>query len=173
MRIHTLQFAGYLALAVLIGCGDAYESPQEAAVPTGIEYISESCPVTLPGDTAHLAGAYFNHGKDGLWTAVWPEGTVTFRPGGPGHSNSDGSMSMKFPWWNSIEGFLTIEGRRLDAPGEMAPHSTDRLDYSGFVPSGITFPSEGCWEITGTIGDASLTFVTLVVRVGRDGESDN
>jgi len=162
-----LLFASFLLLAVLIACGGASDEAQHTQVPTKLESVSASCPVTLPGDTAQLAGAYFNHGKDGLWTVVWPEGTVTFRPGGPGHVNSDGSMSMKFPWWSSIQGSLAIEGRRLDAPGEMVKHNESRLS-TGFVPSGITFPGEGCWEVTGTIGGASLTFVTLVVRVGEE-----
>jgi hypothetical protein len=29
-------------------------------------------------------------------------------------------------------------------------------------PSGINFPTEGCYEITGQSGDAQLTFVTKV-----------
>jgi len=31
-------------------------------------------------------------------------------------------------------------------------------------PTELIFPTEGCWEVTGRVGDASLTFVTLVVR---------
>jgi hypothetical protein len=164
MRVHTLQIAGFLFVTLLIGCGDASQSPQETIVPTEIEYISGECPVTLPGETVKFAGANFNHGKDGVWTTLWPQGTVTFRPDGPGHVNSNGSMSMKFPWWSLIEDSLTIEGRRLDSPGKMASHTEGRLS-TGFVPSGITFPSEGCWEVTGSVGDASLTFVTLAVKV--------
>jgi len=30
-------------------------------------------------------------------------------------------------------------------------------------PSGITFPTEGCWQVTGRVGEASLTFVALVL----------
>ena len=36
---------------------------------------------------------------------------------------------------------------------------------AGFQASGIIFPTEGCWEVTGKAGNASLTFVTLVVKV--------
>ncbi len=167
IRLRKLTFAGLLLPVVLIACGGIGKEPQQVQVPTNLDSVPADCPVTLPGDTVHLAGAYFNHGKNGLWTAVWPEGTVMFRPGGPGHVNSDGSMSMKFPWWTSLEGSLTIEGRRLDAPGEMAPHSEARID-SKFVPSGITFPSDGCWEVTGSVGDASLTFVTLAVNTKKE-----
>lgn len=30
--------------------------------------------------------------------------------------------------------------------------------------SGLIFPTEGCWEITGKVGDATLTFVNMVIR---------
>jgi len=26
------------------------------------------------------------------------------------------------------------------------------------------FPTEGCWEVTGTVGAVSLTFVTFVIK---------
>ncbi len=35
---------------------------------------------------------------------------------------------------------------------------------SGFQASGVIFPTEGCWEVTGRVGNVSLTFVTLVVK---------
>jgi hypothetical protein len=28
----------------------------------------------------------------------------------------------------------------------------------------VTFPAEGCWKVTGTVGHASLTFVTNVIK---------
>ena len=34
---------------------------------------------------------------------------------------------------------------------------------SGFQVTGIIFPTEGCWEISGQAGDEPLTFVTLVI----------
>jgi hypothetical protein len=35
------------------------------------------------------------------------------------------------------------------------------------MPSGLSFPTEGCWEVTGAVGDAELTFVTLVLKASR------
>jgi hypothetical protein len=60
---------------------------------------------------------------------------------------------------------LSIGGQRLDtsAPPLRAEVSDDYGDQ-GFVPSSLHFPSEGCWEVTGRLGDASLTFVTFVLR---------
>ncbi len=70
---------------------------------------------------------------------------------------------MKFWWWRLVKGRLTIEGRRLsiipDGYGEI-----------GFQASGLVFPTPGCWEVTGRIGDKSLTFVTLVEKISEGPE---
>ena len=36
----------------------------------------------------------------------------------------------------------------------------------GMCFSTVVFPTPGCWEVTGRVGTASLTFVTLVQRIG-------
>jgi hypothetical protein len=71
---------------------------------------------------------------------------------------------MKWPWYRWVAGTLTIEGRRLDAPAPpLEAWIPDGYGDSGFQVSGITFPTDGCWEITGRVGEGSLTFVVLVV----------
>jgi hypothetical protein len=73
---------------------------------------------------------------------------------------------MKFGWWRGVSGKLTIEGFRLGA--SVPPIQTsvpDGYGETGFQATGILFPSEGCWQITGRVGEASLTFVTLVIKV--------
>jgi hypothetical protein len=53
--------------------------------------------------------------------------------------------------------------------GAAPPLSTsipDGYGPTGFQASGVTFPTEGCWEVTGRVGNASLTFVTLVLKAG-------
>ncbi|MDE3111597.1 MAG: hypothetical protein KGK34_01490 [Chloroflexota bacterium] len=40
----------------------------------------------------------------------------------------------------------------------------DGYGDTGFQASGVLFPTEGCWEITGAVGNSTLTFVTLVRR---------
>ena len=37
----------------------------------------------------------------------------------------------------------------------------------GFQPSALFFPTEGCWEVTGRVRDATLTFVTIVVKASN------
>jgi len=78
---------------------------------------------------------------------------------------------MKFWWWRLVKGRLTIEGRRLDNPAPPL-HSIipDGYGEIGFQASGLVFPTPGCWEVTGRIGDKSLTFVTLVEKISEGPE---
>ena len=47
--------------------------------------------------------------------------------------------------------------------GNEPPADANVFAWGRFQVSGITFPTDGCWEITGRLGDASLNFVVLVV----------
>jgi hypothetical protein len=63
-----------------------------------------------------------------------------------------------------VRGQLEITGHRLDGPAPPLTASVpEGYGESGFQASGVTFPTAGCWEVTGRVGDATLTFVTLVV----------
>lgn len=128
------------------------------------------CPVTRnhmkPNDLL-TAGRY---GKTDLWTTLWPEGTIVFRPGGPGFIDRDGSLGMKWPWTRGdrVVGKLTIEGRRLDADAPpLRANIPEGYGDTGFQSTSLVFPTEGCWEVTGRAGGAVLTFVTLVVNIGE------
>jgi hypothetical protein len=60
---------------------------------------------------------------------------------------------MKVGWWRTTPGKLTIDGRRLDAPAPPLKASIpDGYGPTGFQATGITFPTEGCWEITARVG---------------------
>jgi hypothetical protein len=121
------------------------------------------CPVTHangatpPGEVPSIQ----NHGNGKLWTVLWPHGVVV--ASGPHQVYADGSIGMKFPWWRAVRGRLHIDGHRLD--GTAPPLRVEMSDYgpTGFQASGLIFPTQGCWEVTGRAGPASLTFVTLVV----------
>jgi hypothetical protein len=95
---------------------------------------------------------------------------VIFHPGGPDALSADGSLSMKFWFYRTIPGEVVIEGRRLDEPGSAAHLATlrgpaDGYGETGFHPAGLRFPGQGCWEVTARIGDARMTFITLVVWI--------
>ena len=149
----------------------------------GQEHGTETgpCPVTLPGINVVRNGVHyeydyvvrhssrFNYGNGELWTGVGRDGTVLFRARGPGSLNPDGSLSIKSHWYVEQEdahGELEIQGRRLDAPSErsVSGNHSPVLGDPGFHAGKLTFPSEGCWEVTGKAGDSSLTYVIRVIK---------
>jgi hypothetical protein len=127
------------------------------------------CPVTKPSSAptdihASLFGSGSAYGNSSLWVGGLGDGGVIAAAGDS--INADGSVGWKFGWWRIVSGDLTITGQRLDA--EAAPLASDvpsGYGPTGFQASGVTFPTEGCWQITGHVGTASLTFVTFVIKV--------
>jgi hypothetical protein len=105
------------------------------------------------------------HGNGSIWTSEWPDGTVTFRKGGPGFVEPDGSLKMKFFWLLAGPGPLTVTGKRLDgAAAALRVDMPDGFENAGFQPSSLIFPTPGCWEITAKTSGPALTFVTKIVR---------
>lgn len=170
MRIPTLAhglISITLAAAVLVQRRTAAAGhPPNGAHPA--EEATSVCPVTTPNDHRYVdepAGG--NHGNESLVTELWPGGRVDFIPSGPGCVEPDGYLGMKWPWWRSVPGPLTIEGRRLDgAAGPLRAHVPQGYGEVGFQSTGVLFAGPGCWEVTGRVGDATLTFVTLIVKTG-------
>lgn len=139
------------------------DSPQLAS--------TRECEVSLPNGSAPPGGEageqFYGNGK--IWAVLWPNGIIAptrdyVRP--------DGSIGMKIPWWaNGTKGELRIFGRRLDRPGRPLRvlginAGWPRKDQHGtrFWASGLIFPTEGCWEVTGRVGTDELIFVTVVVK---------
>ncbi|MBO3750098.1 hypothetical protein J5X84_28790 [Streptosporangiaceae bacterium NEAU-GS5] len=94
---------------------------------------------------------------------IWPGGVIK---AGPEFIREDGSIGMKFGWWRGVPGQLRITGRRID--GTAAPLRADiPTGYGdrGFQATGVYFPAAGCWQITGSVGSARLTFVTYVIKL--------
>ena len=124
-----------------------------------------TCGVTQPNGSqppdGNIGGALI-HGNGSLWVAMPPSNVVVTEP------SAGGTIQTKYPWWRAVTGTLRIEGRRLDGPaaGLTATDVPDGYGVTGFQASAVTFPTEGCWEVTGRVGEASLTFVTLVLKAG-------
>jgi len=135
-----------------------------------------SCPVTTPPpvalrppppagtgpnpNLAFTAGAgRFLYGGDALIAILPDDGTIL--PSDPSRGLPGG---VKFPWWRIAHGDLAIVTRRLDAA--TAPQSAEvpgGYGDTGFQVSGLGFSSPGCWQVSGTVGDKTLTFVVNVV----------
>ena len=178
MRFPARCLSAVALVAALAACSGG-SSPDRAATKTRAEPTGPSttewrpagggegtCPLTLPNRSVPADvdewTAEDSYGDGKLWTQLWPYNVVI---ASSGFVREDGSIGMKWPWWRGARGELTIEGRRLDGEAEpLGAEIPEGYGPSGFQPTGILFPSEGCWEVTGTVGDASLTFVTLVVK---------
>jgi hypothetical protein len=115
---------------------------------------AETCPVTK--------GRY---GNGFLSVSVSDTGFL------PARRNTDGTLFQKLGWLphKRLRGDLVVRGERLDAPGRMRVLSVN-WGYASSGPaaqgswaSAVTFPSEGCWRISGRVRDVSLTYVVRVV----------
>lgn len=128
------------------------------------------CPVTIPngeGPPGEVRSATY-HGEAGLFTALPEDGIIVAKPQ---DLQPDGTIAIKFPWWAAgPEGSLSISGKRLDvsAPdlrAEITPSMPDTpFRGTGFWATSVIFSTEGCWEVSGTVEDAALRFVTFVVK---------
>jgi hypothetical protein len=154
-------------LAALAGCGgESKSSSTPATKPTATPVAARAgtCPVTLPnGNTPpgeKPSELYYGNGR--LWTAMWPYNVIVATR----HDiRADGSIEVKWPWFRGVAGRLQVTGRKLDGkPARLPADIPDGYGSTGFVPSALSFASEGCWRITGRVVDAQLTFVTLVVK---------
>ena len=170
MKLRLLLLSVCLALLTFPTKGRS--SSQPAGTQQVDENASSSCPVTIGRKSdispAEFFGAGSAHWNGNLYVgALWPDGTIVFRPGGAGSVYPDGSVGMKIAWYrgNGLHGKLAIRGKRLDAPAP--PLRADFSDYgdTGFQASTVIFPTEGCWQVTGIVGDARVTFVTRVVEL--------
>lgn len=121
-----------------------------------------ACPVSQPNGPGE-----FEYKNEYLNTILWPNGTVVFTPGGPGSVEEDGSLAMKFGWTRYIKGQLTIDGHRLDGSAPpLRAHIPAGYGDIGFQSTALIFPTPGCWEVTGHVGNGRLTFVTRVAKIG-------
>lgn len=113
--------------------------------------------------------ASFNYGNAKIAVALFPtNGRLVagrLRSGGSrAVVNADGSVYAKYGWWRSgsgkpaVNGWLVTDARRrlrADVPGGYG---------SGFQATGLTFPTTGCWRVTGRFGGSSLAFMVLVTK---------
>jgi hypothetical protein len=146
--------------------------------------VPASCPVTLPPEPAFIpTGRYpstppgaphsFWHGTSGLWTRLDSTG---MHSGGPVASTQWPGVTLirnKSFWWSpgfhpmgTPEPKLKIEGRRLDdeAPALPQPWVTNAHvpEYGGWTMLTMLELPIGCWEVTGSYGADSVTFVVWV-----------
>jgi hypothetical protein len=123
-----------------------------------------ACPVTQPNGAPPPEGEapdgnWLGNGR--LWTVLWRKGMVVVPLDAV---EPDGGLGMKFPWWRApaVHGVLHITGHELTLGFPVRADVPDGYGDTGFQASGIVFPVEGCYQVTGEAGGARLTFVTMV-----------
>jgi len=157
-----------IVVSLIAGCG-----PTASAGPSPSP-IGAPCPLTTPppiamtppptagaGPNAGLqfradAGSFL-YGNDALFALLPRDGTL--------HPDDRGlpAGSVKFPWYRIAHGDLSIATRRLDDSATPLPADVSGgYGDTGFLASGLRFPSAGCWQVTGTVDGKTLTFVVNV-----------
>lgn len=149
-----------VGLVVLAACA----SPGTHADRTAPGAPGAVCPVTglsTPPPDAHTAAYTVTwYGNDALWVGL------SRGYGGHWYALPDG---MKLLWWRDVPGPLAITGRRLDAP---APPLRAHIPAGygpgrGIQSTSLSFPTPGCWEVTGRVGQAELRLI-IEVRPGAE-----
>jgi hypothetical protein len=167
----------FVLVLILAGCDTTKPlatplTPSPSSVSAPALTPAPGCPVTLPGaagkppfNEAALFGGEASYGNDALWVGgLWPHGVIAPEPD---MVEPDGSVQIKMGWYRITEGTLSITGRRVDgsAPA-LGSHVPDGYGRAGFQSSGLVFPTAGCWEVTGHVSSASMTFVVYVLIRG-------
>jgi len=175
--------AVYLQESLPVACATVPAVPMNLTLtfPPAAE-VPSSCPITRPSSPPFVPpipypstpnyGAQFWYGSPALWTAQPLGGAWDGLP-----HRADGYFQKVF-WWTpdypaelardpAHYGFppFTVTGRWLDgdAPPLAADRATNATDGNGTsILVGVTFPTAGCWQVTGTYEGHSLSFVIWV-----------
>ena len=159
------------SLLLLAACTEG-----DASTPTPLLAAGEACPVTVPPDPGFTPPSDWMpdprsdydaiwYGDERLWTMLDPHGAPWGKRGFLKHF----FFSTAFDPIEEPEPALGLVLRRLDGD--------DVVEYPGPISHGIRPHGElhefmiggakmtpGCWEITATYRDATLSFVALVVE---------
>lgn len=157
-----------LALLTLIGVSCAVAASANGA-PTG---TSGTCRVTVAKPATRPPASVprsFDYGNASIAVALNPPNgrLVAGRlPGGGSRAtiDRDGTIRAKVGWWRAGTTKPVITGRRLDAPAPRLRADVPNGYGYGFQATGLTFPTLGCWRVSGSFGNAHLSFTVLVTR---------
>jgi hypothetical protein len=118
-------------------------------------------PATAPGSPGS-----FWYGGDELWTVVHDDGLWGGVP------DASGGYGNKSFWWSAAykvdeepQPALLVLARRLDGPetaqsGEATNAAAS--DIGSAMLTGLTVPTSGCWELTGSYRGHELTYVVWI-----------
>jgi hypothetical protein len=138
------------------------------ARPLALLLCASTSGAATPGDAATCDVSKGPQRNDALRAQVPYDGKFVFKPGGPGFVDRDGALGIKFAWDRLVGGTLIVGGKRLDGDAPPArAYMNKGYGEIGFQATYLVFPTPGCWQITGQIGDRSLSFVVEVEKIGE------
>ena len=156
-----VAIAGLLASIALAGCTvlDAFGGSPAPATPEAACPVTEPAWLTPPDDAAVSGspepGHYFVNPDRSLWASAWWTGQANeyLRAGDEG---------IKIGWFRPAGATLEISGQRLDGPAPPLDAHAPCCYPTRFQATGLVFPSEGCWQVTGRAAGSELSFVVMV-----------
>jgi len=150
--------------AVLLGIGSAASGAQPITHPCAVTVASRQTRPPAPVPRS------FDYGNASIAMALNPPNghLVAGRlPTGGSRAtiNPNGSIDAKYGWWRAgDDARLKISGHRLDtAAPPLVAHIPNGYG-AGFQATGLTFPTTGCWRVTGTFKSAKLSFTVRVTK---------
>ncbi len=170
------------ALVVAILLATPRHAPLAVSIPTppatsGGATPPASCPITerpvrafvpparFPATAPGSPGSFW-FGSDDLWTMVHENGLWG------GLQDASGGYGNKSFWWSAAykvdeepQPALQVRARRLDGPetaqsGEATNAAAS--DIGSAMLTGLTVPTSGCWELTGSYRGHELTYVVWI-----------
>jgi hypothetical protein len=124
--------------------------------------VGDGCPTTEPNGNVPPGApkSWYGlpwHGNGGLWVPLRPDGTLV--------TNALGGWKQLWVAKNGVSGRLGVRYGTLEEQAEPVAARTGFFsgdERPNSTMSQMSFRS-GCWQITGRLGDASLSFVVSVV----------
>ena len=140
-------------LIVLTGCSFA-DSASPAACP-----VTEPAWVKPPADTAVSGepayGHYFVNDDHSIMASA---GWVLDKE----YLLAERGNGIKMGWFRPAGATLEITGQRLDGESPPLEAHVPCCYPTRFQATGVSFPSEGCWEVTAKAAESELSFVVNV-----------
>jgi hypothetical protein len=184
----TGRYRGHeLSYVIWIPVADPTPAATPAATPRAVP-APPNCPITARPDPPFVpptgfpetprpryAGMFW-YGSEDLWTLVNESGAWNQLPNGGDTSvaarDSSGPYQDKSFWWSTAfkvsedsTPALRVTGRRLDGPAAAAHSSGATNAIADLGPSmltGLTVPTSGCWELTGSYRGHELSYVVWI-----------
>lgn len=156
MTLLTRLLALSLWLCLLVACASTSLAESDSA---------DSCAVTDPAwvkppeDSAVQGspdfGYYFVNEDESIWAAAWwHDQDVDYLRAGSG--------GIKTGWFRPAGATLDITGQRLDGQAPPLEASVPCCYPTRFQATGLSFPTEGCWQVTAQAADSELSFIVEV-----------